>query len=801
MTAADSAGLVEGIHPAVQPAMIDSGRDHVAKWYDTRGYSRVFAILLAVFALVIVATTVVGLLSAPPSSWTFVVVVIASVVVCDSFQLHIGRSPSLPLFGVTITMLALRPAEIPHLSVGIWAIGLLVSQIIQRRSIVHSLFTVGLGTVGAFTFVAVQTSFPSGWWPLVGFVAAAIAYFTVVLTGEFVRQRGRWGIDQKFGLAAVRPTRIGLLIAITAVMAAAMTYVDRNTIPWLEQDPQLNLTPVVVLLSAALFAVLAQRSRYAGIERRLSSVVDAAVNLPWDTADGLADGLKSRAREIVQASAVRIDNAGPGQAEIGVPVNLESRLDQYLIASRKVGGAPFTREDEQALAALAHMASETARIQHDVDTLERRANTDPLTGLANYGAFQTALIGANEHRAYHSGIAVLFLDLDNFKRFNDNRGHDAGDQLLVAVAARLQAVAGGRDFISRIGGDEFVVILAELVSLAQAKEMADRILLAIGQPLTIGEQEVRPVVSAGLAFSNFRELDAKSLVVDADRSMLQVKRSRRQGGPAEGSSLIIAPHRSTRTNDMVAAAIREDRLELAFQPIVSIDQGIIWAFESLVRYVDPGLGPISPSSLVARAKGLGMMDEFTKQIITKALDAAEEFHRLEPGIACMTVNLELGQISEDQLGPFVRAAARAHPDVTLCIELNERSLRSATDDLRRESEILQDAGIIIALDDYGSDDSSVGALVRFPLDILKIDRSLVDDLTDVRQREVIKALQGFGDNLDYTMVVEGIEDPGMVGVMVDLGVRSAQGFYYGHPLSFQLTMDRLKKWGTKAVIS
>lgn len=238
---------------------------------------------------------------------------------------------------------------------------------------------------------------------------------------------------------------------------------------------------------------------------------------------------------------------------------------------------------------------------------------------------------------------------------------------------------------------------------------------------------------------------------------------------------------------------------LAFQPIVSLDEGKIWAFEALVRYVDPELGPITPPSLVARAKSLGLMNLLTKQVITKALNAAEEFYRLEPSITCMTVNLELRQISEDELGPFIREAARAHPNISLCIELNERSQRSVTDELRRDAEIMQAAGVMIALDDYGSDDSSVGALIRFPMDILKIDKSLIDNLEDQRQREVIKALQGFGDNLNYAMVVEGIETQEMVDVMVELGVRSAQGYFYGRPISLARTTDRLRRWGTQAL--
>ena len=149
----------------------------------------------------------------------------------------------------------------------------------------------------------------------------------------------------------------------------------------------------------------------------------------------------------------------------------------------------------------------------------------------------------------------------------------------------------------------------------------------------------------------------------------------------------------------------------------------------------------------------------------------------------------------------IAAAAQTHPDVTLCIELNERSLRSVTDELRRDAENLQAAGLIIALDDYGSDDSSVGALVHFPMNILKIDKSLIGNLDDSRQRELIKALQGFGDNLGHTVVVEGIESAAVAETLRALGVRSVQGYYYGRPQSFALTRDRLRRTGTRAEIA
>jgi diguanylate cyclase (GGDEF)-like protein len=759
-------------------------------------FDRIAITSFVVLALGVVAYAVYGLVATPPRSWTLELVIILGCVMSAQLRLPVGRIGGLPMVGVAVTLLAIpRPASEYVLSAAIWSLGILISQTIVLRSIIAGLYVVGITCGGALAFVWVHNELSqAGAWPFASYIAASASYLLILLTIEFGLAHGRWGLDQRGGISALSPARLLGVVLLVAIGSTLMNFVDSVAIPWLEGDPDARLTPVVILLTATVFLMSAQRTRFRMVHRRFRGVVDAAIELPWATDAGLRKALEVRAMMVLQAGETEVRDEPPAAGEIGAPVQLESGVEEYIVASRRLGAFPMGREEEQALSALAHMASEAARIQHDVDSLERRANSDPLTGLPNYGAFQAALIEANENRSYHSGIAVLFIDLDNFKRLNDSRGHHTGDELLKVVAERLRKSVGGRDFVSRIGGDEFVAILTELQSVAQSKELADTIVDEIGKPLILDGQEFRPVVSAGLAFSGHREIDAQLLVVDADRSMLQVKRSRRQGGPDEGSSVSIASHRSTRTNDIVARAITEDRLTLAFQPIVSIDQGRIWAFEALVRYIDPELGPISPSSLVARAKSLGLMDDLTRQIIVKAMDAAEKFHALQPSIACMTVNLELGQISEDHLGPFIRDVARAHPNVSLCIELNERSLRSVTDDLRREAEVMQDAGVIIALDDYGSDDSSVGALVRFPMDILKIDKSLIDDLADVRQREVIKALQGFGDNLDYTMIVEGIESPDMVAVMVE-------GYYFGRPQSFRQTMERIRTFGTTAVIA
>jgi len=239
---------------------------------------------------------------------------------------------------------------------------------------------------------------------------------------------------------------------------------------------------------------------------------------------------------------------------------------------------------------------------------------------------------------------------------------------------------------------------------------------------------------------------------------------------------------------------------VVYQPIVNTVDDKIWAFESLVRYTHPELGRISTSSLIEKAKGLGRMDLLTKQVIEASLRSAREFRKVVPTITVVTINLEVEQIRDEHVGAFLKDIVPRYPDVSLCLELNERSTKDIDDDLRAQAEHFRELGMLIALDDYGSEASSVGALVRIPMDILKIDRSLVDNLDDTRQREVVRALQGFGDAFDYSTVIEGVETQDAVDILIGIGVRHAQGFFYGRPVPFAQTMSRLKAYGAAGTV-
>lgn len=769
----------------------------------TVGWRTLLAVPFIVIAVAVIGLGVLVLATTSTESWILVLTVIIGVFLTGQLQLQIGKAPIYPTAGVTILMLTLQPIhEHPLLGVSVWAAGVLIFQLARLRNLFDALYVTGFSSIAALGFVSIDEGLRAlGVWHFVSLLVAAVVYYLLILAGTLMKQWGSSLADARASYAAIRPARVGYVALLVATTAYVMNLVDAYWIPWMEQSAGSSHTPFVLLLAAALCYALAQRSRYKNIERQLRAVVEAAIELPRDVGGDFIAALQERARTILRVRSVETRERAAGAGEIGAVLSFEAEDTRYLIASDKVGGVPFSWEDERALTALAGMASETVRQQSEVAVLELRANSDPLTGLPNYSAFQRALSDANEQRSYHPGIAVLFIDIDQFKAFNDTQGHQAGDQYLCGIAERLAATATGNDLVARVGGDEFVVILTDLDSLEQAADSAELLLAAMSEPLMIQGQEVRPVVSAGLAYSSNREPDASTLVEDADRTMLLVKRSRPAGVTAAQSTMRISSHRSSRTNAIVARAIENERLTLAFQPIVDVTNGTIWAFEALLRYIDPEIGPISPPSLVARAKRLGLMNELTRQVVTKALDAAEQIRTIEPSISYMTVNLELYQISEMELGDFLVEQSDAHPEVTLCVELNERSLRYASDELRHDAVRLQRAGVILALDDYGSDDSSAGSLVHFPMDVLKIDKSLIDDLGDVRQREVVRALQTFGDSLGSKVVVEGIEQSEMAERITELGVRHAQGYFYGRPVPLNLTIDRLREWGTAAVLS
>jgi len=782
--------------------------------------------VFAVTALFFIVSALVELVNAGNAEHLFIALM---AVVCAGIlhvpRLRLGAVPhrsavvSLPI----VVVLALHSVFTPVVSVGLVCLGVLLVVWVRAARPEVALYGAGLTGLGGAAFMVTMAWLDAlGVTPALVAFCAALVYVATVVLADGSRRRFDWpraerGTDRRYSVVRVASIATGYALFCTLLTVWTHPFFDLNTDTL---SVAVTLVPLAVIGVGAILIL-----RAAAMRRRLAGVVagvialnatnhyptttgavpttTGAVSPTADPAANTTDLAKVLLRAVadtvgVEAVSLRHDTARLG--EMDTPVLLSALGSQHLVARRDVMDFPFTSDDRRALEALAHTADVVYAARESIGGLTIRANTDPLTGLPNYGAFQDALANINDHRDYSEALAVLFIDLDDFKRMNDRYGHQAGDEILSELGRRLSGVVRPYDVVARVGGDEFVVILTRLSSLAEAKLLAEQIMETAGEPLPVSGAVLNLVLSIGLAYSAHRETDVNQLLRDADRSMLAIKKSRRRGGPANESSINISGHRSSQMNDIVARAIDEDLLELAFQPIVSLVTGQIWAFEALVRYTDPELGPLSPPSLVEKAKSLGRLDALTRQVALKAMAAAADFRLIEPRIVCMTINVEAGQILPQRVGSFVEDLAERYPGISLCLELNERSVARVSTAVRAQADRMRDLGIMIALDDYGSQDSSVDALVRMPMDILKIDKSLVDDLDDVRQREVLTALQGFGDNLEYSMIVEGVENEAMATHLSALGIRSAQGFHYGVPRSFEKTLARLEEFGAAAVL-
>ena len=785
-----------------------------------RTVRRLGFVVFAGVAIVLIVNAVVIVAIGPAENWPVAVIRMICAAALEACWFRVGsvahRSPgvSLPIFALSLQATLVSPLT----ALGLVGLGILLSVLVRTRRITVALYSAGLVGAGGLVAIALFSALASvrvGFWPTV--LVSSAGYVVFVVLVETLRRGLIEGASAVRGRQLLSPSRLAVLVVGTPIAYAFLESWRRNGVPFVEEQQGLfNATLVLLLVTLIAVGVnlvvtnSVTQSRMVGLVNG-STALNASAAVNWDSNRTDRSRSKDQAAEIVSvlcgavasaigAESVEVRALPPGRDEIGAALTMADGAERFVVARRDFMDRTFTVDDKSVLLALAHTANLVIDGRRNVAGLTMRANTDPLTGLPNYGAFQFQLAELNEHRGHPEGLAVLFLDIDDFKLLNDEFGHKVGDGVLAGVGTRLQAAVRPHDVIARVGGDEFVIVLTELSSLREAKAVAERIMTTSDAPLTVDSFVLNPLLSIGLAYSEHRETDVHQLVQDADLSMLALKKSRPRGTRSQASRINISSHRATRVTDVLARAIDEDELELAFQPIVDLETGQIWAFEALLRFTDPNMGPLSPPVVVEKSKVLGRFDTLTEQVALKAIMAAVEFKRVVPSIDCMTINIEAGQVLPNRAGSFLAELATQYPAIRLCLELNERSMASVSPAMRHEVDRLRESGLMIALDDYGSPDSSVDAVVRIPLDILKIDRSLVNDLDDIRQREIVIALQKFGDNVDCAMVVEGVESAAMAASLTASGIRHAQGFYYGRPVSAEQTLARLREFGAAALV-
>ncbi|HYH59479.1 MAG TPA: EAL domain-containing protein [Thermoleophilaceae bacterium] len=419
--------------------------------------------------------------------------------------------------------------------------------------------------------------------------------------------------------------------------------------------------------------------------------------------------------------------------------------------------------------------------------LAHQALHDPLTALPNRTLFRDrcsqALAGIGRTT---TGVGVLFIDLDGFKLANDSMGHAAGDRLLVEVADRLQQAMRAGDSVSRFGGDEFTALSATLDHRHDAVEVAQRLTQIVGEPFDIAGREVTLTCSIGVTFTFDRDADPDVLIHEADMAMYRAKE--RGGACYEvfGHSLRARTARRREIESELRTALEEEQLRIAYQPQVELATGRMTGLEALARWEHPERGTIAAAEFIRVAEDTGMIHGLGRWVLAEAcreFAAWRDTEALAPDVQ-LAVNLSPRQLAR---GDVVDATAAALAETgidpsRLCLEVTEGAVVSHGARAGSVLKRLKSLGVAIAIDDFGVGYASLGYLERFPVDILKIDRSLVDGVArETRKQRVVATVMALADTLELSVLAEGIEVPEDAHKLMALGCRYGQGYLYARP--------------------
>jgi diguanylate cyclase (GGDEF)-like protein len=472
------------------------------------------------------------------------------------------------------------------------------------------------------------------------------------------------------------------------------------------------------------------------------------------------------------------------------PLNHGDRRLGALDLYRDTAGPLSTESlaDAQTLADVASAYILNAQARDDLlesSSASRKASLhDGLTGLPNRVLFMDRLEHAFS-RSRRSGTlsAVLFLDLDRFKSINDLYGHRVGDELLIAVAARLMRHLRPGDTLARLSGDEFVILCEGLESREQATALGMRLQAGIDEPFDVAGRQVRVTSSIGVAIAPPDQDDPDQILHQADMAMYEAKR---QGG---GRSRLFDPDDSTHLGleqDLRDAAARGE-LRTAFQPIVTTSTGRITGFEALLRWDHPTRGVVAPAITIPMAERAGLIVDIGRWVLSEAWAAWDRWHRMPGGRdLTMAVNVSPHQLTAPGFVDTLYGVVgdRTTDMYSLTLDVTESVLVTDSSRALMVMNDLKELGVSLALDDFGAGYASINYLRRFPLDILKVDRGFISALgADETSESIVSAVAQLAHGLGMNVIAEGVETAEQRTFASRLGCDSSQGYYFAEPMS------------------
>jgi len=431
-----------------------------------------------------------------------------------------------------------------------------------------------------------------------------------------------------------------------------------------------------------------------------------------------------------------------------------------------------------------HLAD--AELDRRQEALAFMATHDALTGLPN----RTLIVDRLEQmllRARHSKtpVAALFIDLDNFKSINDTLGHGKGDELLQAVAARLDGIVRDVDALGRLGGDEFVVVAAEMSLMAGPELVAERLLDALKEPFKLGDDETQVTVGASVGIATGDRASAGELLRDADIAMYRAKWGGRNRYVLFECGMADAVQSRMELEMDLRVALENDEFFLAFQPTFDLGDMRPTGLEALIRWDSPTRGIVQPDDFIPLLEETGLITDIGRWVLERACAQCVAWREAGHAVG-IAVNVSGRQLDSDQMVADVQQALSDSglDPAALTLEITETTLMRDAEETVRRLTAIKALGVRVAIDDFGTGYSSLAHLRQFPVDALKIDRSFITGLAHNLEGEtLIRTLVQLGKALSIETIAEGIEQPTELSLLQDENCDGGQGFLFARPLA------------------
>ncbi len=431
--------------------------------------------------------------------------------------------------------------------------------------------------------------------------------------------------------------------------------------------------------------------------------------------------------------------------------------------------------------------------------LEKRLLTDSLTEVSNRFAYIERMdnllesTSAISHSVQH---AVYFLDLDRFKQINDTLGHAVGDSILIEVAKRLKHLLKNKDIIARYGGDEFVITLTNVKNVKEAAQFAEQIISSIEKPMMINGQEVFISTSIGVSVYPVDGKNTEELINCADRAMTYSKKNGLNGYSFYFDELQTDAQRVLLLDSELRRAIDNREFELHFQPKIYMDNEQIQGLEALVRWNNERLGFVSPGEFIPYAEETGLIIPLSEVILEKACEAVIQMQQYGWKIP-VAINISSIHFRQQNFLESIQAILERYnmPANNFEIEVTERTVMNSANETVSKLVRLKQLGFKISIDDFGTGYSSLSYLVRFPLDCLKIDRSFIQHIGSLDEKQaVVDAIIQMSHRLKMKVVAEGVEQAQQVDILRKMNCDIIQGYYYSKPLPLNDLMEFMEYW-------